>query len=153
MTENPMAKKLQPKINFLKSLGTKEVIQKIHRLENDLDAALREETNFKNLNAGYLANYGSDCAEVDRLLSELSFKCPDLVPGTEKKMTAPDRTAWLKTQRTENKDVDAAINRQHSGTFQLDNLKTDIEIAKKKLDSMRAILGLKTAQIQFLTSD
>jgi hypothetical protein len=129
------------------------VIQNLHRLENELEAALREEANFKNLNAGYLGNYGSDCNEVDRLLSELSLKAPDTVPDTDKKMTAQDRTAWLKMQRTENTDVAAAINRQESVTFNLENLKINAEMAKKKLETLRAVLALKTAQIQFLTNE
>jgi len=142
---------LTPKINFLKSFGTKEVLQKIHRLEDELDAVLREEASFKNLNPGYLAGYGSDCAEVDRLLSELHLKVPETVPGTEKKMTAPAKTAWLNGQRVENADVVAAIARQHDVAFQLDNIKINAEMAKKRLEVQRAILALKTAQIQFLT--
>jgi len=134
-------------------MGTKEVLQKIHRLEDELDAVLREEASFKNLNPGYLAGYGTDCTEVDRLLSELHLKTPETVPGTEKKMTAPDKSAWLNVQRVENADVVAAIARQHDVTFQLDNIKINAEMAKKRLEVQRAVLALKTAQIQFLTSD
>lgn len=150
----------EQKLELLRYFRTKELIERMNRLEDELETALREEASFKNLNTGYLASYGSDCSEVERLLSELSIRAPETVridtvtvPGEtrEKKMTAQDRTAWLTLLRTQDQGVIAAINRQHSTAFNLDNLRITTEMVKKRLEGVKTVLSLKTAQIEFLT--
>jgi len=143
----------EEKVQILKNLDTKELIQRLNRFEDELETTLWEEASLKNLNSGYLAGYGSDCSEVERLLAELSLKAPEIVPGGDKKMTVQDRTAWLTLQRTQNEPLVAAINRQNNITFQVENLRVKAEIAKKRLEGTKAVLGLKTAQIEFLSGE
>ena len=142
----------EEKLELLRKLGTLELVQHMNRLEDELERQMREEATLKSLNAGYLGSYGSDCAEVERLLAELSLHAPEIITidGKEKKTTAPDRVAWLTLQREKNREIDAAINRQHSIVFNLENIRIGIEMAKKRLEGIRAILALKTAQIEFL---
>lgn len=139
------------KLELLRGLGTKDLMERMHELENALEKAMHEENNLKGTNTGYLASHGSDCSEVEMELAALSIKAPETLPGTEKKMTAQDRTAWLTLQRRQNTRVAAAINRQESVAFLLDSIKITVETTKKRLEGVRAILALRTAQIEFLT--
>ena len=134
----------------LRKLGTKDLIEKIEKLEDKLEGAMRDDASFRNLNAEYIATYNSDCRRVDEILADLSLKIPEMIPGTEKKMTNPDREAWLKRQRKDNRDLSHAIDRQNSITFELDNNRITIESTKKRLESAKAVLALRTAQIEFL---
>lgn len=133
------------KIQALKNLDTKRLIDQMIETENKLDAALREELNFKDLNAGYLSSTGSDCAEVKHLQAVL-HNTP-----RETKMTAPEVAAWLTIQRKENHELADAIERQRSVAFQLGNFELNIEMLKRRLEGQRGVLYLRTAQVKFLT--
>jgi len=135
---------LSHKIQALKDLNTKALIEQIITTEQALDTALREEHTFKDLNAGFLSSVGSDCAEVKRLLAELSLS------PKEAKMTAVEMAAWLITQRTKNTELTHAIGRQRSVTFQLGNLQINIEQFRRRLDGLHGVLHLRTAQVRFL---
>lgn len=140
---------LNVKVAMLKALDTKKLVEMIPELESNYETALKEEASFKNLNAGYLSSGINDCAEVKRILAELIVNEP--LGASGKKMLTAERDAWLIQERTNNKDLSAAINRQYSVAFGLENNKIAIEMAKKKLEDVHKILSLKTAQIQFLT--
>jgi hypothetical protein len=152
--------KEEQKLEFLKSLGTKQIVEKIHELEEELTKKLYEESTWRSQNSGYLASYGEDCTEVKAILAELVTQAP-LAAGPPtadpdnsritKKMTVAETDAWLRKQRTKNKDLMAAINRQNNVTFIGDNNKIAVSLAKTKLESLKSVLALKTAQIEFLT--
>lgn len=135
------------KIEALRSLDTKKQIDLLPDLEEKLETALRAEARFRDLNYGYLSSRDQDCAEVKRILAELTTKGP----GEDKKYTAAERDAWLTLQRTENEDLSRAILRQKDVAFALENYRIDIEMAKKRLENVHKVIGLRTAQIQFLT--
>lgn len=134
---------------ILKGLDTKKLVEMIPDLEKTYETALREEAAFKNLGAGYLSSGTSDCAEVKKIIAELIINEP--VGPSGKKMTTVERDAWLIQERTKNKDLSAAINRQGTVSFGLENNKITVEMAKKRLENIHRVLSLKTAQIQFLT--
>lgn len=134
------------KIEALKGLDTQKLVNMLPEYEEKLEAALRSESSFRGLNVGYLSTGNADCAEVKRLMAEL---IPPPVDG--KKATVTERDNWLVLQRTQNADLSAAIGRQNSISFELENSRITIEIAKKKLENVHRVLALKTAQIQFLT--
>jgi len=133
------------KIQALKSLDTKALIDQIIKTEKDLDAALRDELTFKDLNAGLLSSAGSDCAKVKHILAELHNS------PRESKMTANDVAAFLTLQRTQNKELSEAIEAQRSTAFQLGNLQLNIESLRRRLDGLHGVLYLRTAQVKFLT--
>lgn len=148
------------KSNALQALGTKELIDRISSKENELEKLLKDEAKFKADNAGYLASSGSDCQAVKQLLAEIAAQAPetivteynpDTTPSKTKKSTQADRDTWLIRQRTENSEIADAIKRQGDVAFQLEVLRVDVEMAKKRYESMRAVLSLKIAQINFLT--
>lgn len=130
------------KIQALKGLDTKKIIDLIPELEDKFEKSLREEASFRNLNIGYLATSDRDCAEVKRITAELSVEAPD---GNVK-----EKEAWLTRQRTENAELSGAINRQREVAFTIENMRIDAEMAKKKLENIHKVLALKTAQIEFL---
>ena len=132
------------KIQALKGLDTRKLIDMLPELEAKLGTLLFEENSFKNLNIGYLASGDRDCAEVKRIMAELTIASL----GNAKKA---QQEAWLTKQRTENDELTRAIARQHDVAFNLENMRIDIEMAKKKLENVHKVLALKTAQIQFLT--
>lgn len=141
------------KIKALKDLDTKPLIDQLIDLEDKLEAALREEASYKNLNSGFLSSGTSDCAEVKRMIAVLTVQGPTgpTFPDGKVKNTAAERDAWLVLQRTENEELHAAINRQWGVAFELDNCRIAIDMAKKRLENVHKVLSLRTAQIQFLT--
>jgi len=139
----------EEKLRVLRALDTKKLINILGDLENKLEATLQQEAQVKNHNAGYLASATSDCAEVKQILAELMVTCPE-TDKNGKKLVAADREAWLVRQRKDNPDLVKAIDHQLRVAFNLENLRVDTEMAKKRLESTKAILGLRTAQIEFL---
>jgi len=138
------------KIRILKSLDTRSLVEQVHRYEDELETALREQASFKSLNYQYLASRDGDCPEVKRLLSELISGVPER-NDVGKKLTAAEKEAWLQRQRKENEELAAAITRQKDVAFLIDNHEIKVEMAKKRLEGARVVLGLKTAQINFLS--
>ena len=142
---------LNDKLKILKRLDTKELITKIQHYEDELEHALREQASFKDINREYLTSgMSTDCQEVKRILAELATQGPPTEAG--KKLTAADREVWLQKQRTENDELAAAINKQKSISFLLENNEINIEMARRRLEGVRALLALRTGQINFLAS-
>lgn len=140
-------KQRNKKIQALKALNTKGLIDLLPDLEEKLEAALREEASFRDLNAGFVSSGVSDCAEVKRMTAELATQGP----GDDKKHTVEELKSWLTLQRTENEELANALGRQKDVAFQLENIRINIEMAKKRLENIHKVLTLRTAQIEFLT--
>jgi len=144
-------KELLRKIEILKSRGAKELMEKLDKYEDALEEALREDASFKNLNHEYLASSTNDCHEVKRIIAELS----PLIPETSKegkKLTAAEKESWLVRQRKENEELTAAINKQISISFIIENNQIKTDMARRRLDGVRGKLALVTAQINFLAA-
>ncbi len=140
---------IDEKLKILKSLDTKDLIAKTHQYEAELEKAMTEQADFKAQNHGYLGS--GDCQEVKRILAELAAQ----TPGTNeagKKMTVADKEAWLQKQRTESKELSAAVQKQRMVAFLIDNHEIQVEMARRRLAGATAVLALKTAQINFLAS-
>ena len=135
------------KIRALKELDTKRLVDLLPDLEEKLEAALREEASFRNLNVGFLSSGISDCAETKRITAELAIQGK---PG-DKKPTVEETKNWLILQRTENDELSRALVRQNDVAFELENMRISIEMAKKRLENIHKVLSLRTAQIEFLT--
>jgi len=140
---------IEEKLKILKSLDTRSLIEKLHQAENELEKAMTAEADFKNSNHSYLGS--GDCQEVKRILSELSAQAPG-TNAAGKKMTIADKEAWLQKQRTENKELSDAIARQRQVAFLADDHQIKVEMARRRLEGIRSVLALKTAQINFLAS-
>ena len=132
------------KIRALKKLDTHDLVAMIPVLEDKLETALREESSFKDLNAGFLSSGINDCSETKRMLAELAVQAE----GKNKE----ERDAWLTRQRTDNAELVGVLNRQRTVAFELNNIQIAIEMARKRLDNVLRVLSLRTAQIKFLTS-
>ena len=138
----------EEKIRILKSLDTKNLIEKLHKYEDELETAMREAASFKDLNRGYLSSTG-DCQEVKKLLAELRAQTP-VTNGAGKKTTLADKDDWLQKQRVDNQELAAAIAKQKDTAFLLENNEIKADIARRRLASAIAVLALKTQQIAFL---
>lgn len=138
---------IEVKLEILKSLDTKALIAKIRQYEDELEKAMREESDFKSQNHGYLGS--GDCQEVKRILGELAAQAPE-TNGVGKKTTIADREAWLQRQRTENKELSEAITKQRQVAFLIDDHEIKVEMARRRLAGATAVLALKTQQIAFL---
>jgi len=133
------------KVKILRDLNTKPLLENIPHLEDKLEEALRAEASFCDLHYGYLCSGAGDCAEVKTFEAGLRARIPAELKNKE------ERDAWLTKQRKEDEELFALIQEQKSTSFLLDGCKTDIEMAKKKLDNTLAVIRIKTAQIEFLT--
>ena len=133
------------KVQLLKNLDTKNLIEKLHFYETELEKEMIAEADFKNTNHGYLGT--GDCQEVKRIMAELITQAPDDASSDKKK------EVWLLRQRKENKELNDAIAKQRQVTFLIDDHQIKVEMAKRRLEGTKAVLSLKTAQINFLASD
>ncbi|GAI91896.1 unnamed protein product [marine sediment metagenome] len=137
------------KILVLKSRETKTLIEKLHEYEDALEKAMIAEADFKNANHSYLGS--GDCQEVKRILAELAAQAPE-TNGADKKMTVAGRENWLHKQRTENTELSDAIVKQRQVAFLVDDHQIKVELARRRLEGIRAVLALTTQQIAFLAS-
>ncbi len=140
---------IEEKIKVLKSRGTKSLVEKLHQAEDALEKAMIDEADFKNSNHGYLGS--GDCQEVKRILAELAAQAPE-ANEAGKKMTIADKENWLQKQRTENKELSDAIVKQRQVTFLIDDHQIKVEMARRRLEGIRAVLALTTQQLAFLAS-
>ena len=140
---------IEEKIKVLKSRGTKSLVEKLHQAEDALEKAMIDEADFKNSNHGYLGS--GDCQEVKRILAELASQAPE-ANEAGKKMTIADRDVWLQKQRTENKELSDAIVKQRQVTFLIDDHQIKVEMARRRLEGIRAVLALASQQLAFLAS-
>lgn len=131
------------KLNILQRLDTKSLLAKLPELETSLEQALYDDLNWRSLNSSYLGSTSSDCSEVKAILATL-------LPQSEGN-NAQEREAWLTRQRKENRDLSNAIAKQHDVSFLAESNHIKIDMAKKQLETMKAVLELKTAQLRFLT--
>ena len=140
---------IDEKLKILKSLDTKALTAKIHQYENELENAMMAEADFKSQNHSYLG--AGDCQEVKRILSELAAQAPE-TNEAGKKTTIADREGWLLKQRTENKELSDAIQKQRQVGFLVDDHTIKVEMTRRRLAGATVVLTLKTAQINFLAS-
>ena len=138
---------IEEKLKILKSLDTKNLTVKIHQYEDELEKAMIAEADFKTQNHGYLGS--GDCQEVKRILGELSAQAPETTEAG-KKLTIADKDAWLLRQRTENKELSEAIQKQRQVSFLIDDHQIKVEMTRRRLAGSTAVLTLRTAQINFL---
>ncbi len=141
---------IETKLEILKSMDTKALIAKLHQYEDELQKAMMAEADFKTQNHGYLGS--GDCQEVKRILAELAAAPPETNGAEGKKMTIADKDVWLQRQRTENKELADAIAKQRQVAFLIDDHSIKVDMAKRRLAGVIAVLGLKTAQVNFLAS-
>ena len=139
------------KVKILKSLDTKDLIQKLGQYEDGLEKLLNDQMTFTSQNHGFITSRGNDCSEVKRILAELAMQAPE-TDGEGKKLTKPDKDNWLVLQRKENQELDKAITKQKQVAFIMDDNEIKMEMAKKRLEGIRGVIALKTAQINFLAS-
>jgi hypothetical protein len=140
--------KIDQKIELLNKLDTKKLFSEIQAQEDLLENLLTKDAMQKKLNAGYLGSLNDDCAEVKNILADLTLEVPFTPEG--KKPTVAALEAWLRQQRTGNPKLANAIKQQAEVYFSLENNRIQIEMVKKRLESLKGLLGLRTAQIEFL---
>lgn len=139
------------KLDVIKSLDTKGLIDTIRTAEFDLEQALREELQFRSEQVDYIAGKSADCNAVKAIEAELNAQAPASADG--KKMTVDEKKAWLERQRKENKDFADAITKQRMADFTAGDFTIKIEMLRIKLNDLRGLLALRTSQITFFSGD
>jgi hypothetical protein len=139
------------KRDLIVSLNTKGLIDSINEAEMTLEKTLREELDFRSKNGDYLPGRSDDCQAVKKRLNELAMQVPKNSEG--KKMTVEETKAWLEKQRTVDKEVAEAIQKQKMAEFVAGDFAIKIEMLRTKLNDLRGVLGLRAAQITFFASD
>lgn len=142
---------IQEKLVYAKALGTAELIEQIHKGETELENLLKEETQLRTANAGYIATRGIDCEAVKRITAEISTAVPAGEDG--KKMTVAAREDWLQKQRTDNPQLIEAIQKQMMAATVLEDISIKLEMSRRRLSNLTSILSLRTSQLAFLASD
>jgi hypothetical protein len=139
----------QRKLQVLKSLHTNELLAQIPVLMNQYEKAQQEELAYRSENSRYMANPANDCTAVKQVMAEITV--PDEDAG-KKLSNAPAREAWFNRQRTQNEALKQAIEQQQQTYFYSEQLKIAVEMAHKRLESTKAVLALRTAQLNFLSN-
>jgi hypothetical protein len=137
------------KVSLLNGMKLGQLTDDIKNLEIYLEKLLIEDAAYRSKNVRYLASYGEDCAEVKGFMASLIQEPPD-VNTAGKKMTAPMIEAWLRQQRVANQKLAEAIKLQNEVTFKVENNRIYIDMSKKRLESLKGVLALRTAEIEFL---
>ena len=130
------------KTSILQALNTAELIASLKTLEADLEKRLLEQMQFSTQQHDFLAGSGQVCTAVKKILAEL-------VPVAEGKNQA-EKDAWLTRQSQSNDALNNAITKQREAAFVLEDHRVRIEMVKRRHDSVRALIALRTAQINFL---
>ena len=136
----------EEKIEYLNSIGTGSLIKRIGEAEDHLQVAMEADRDYRAQWVPYLASYNEDCTAVKNFMAELE-------PPTTDKMTVAAKENWLRTQRTANQNLVSMILCQNQVTFKCESNRIEIEMAKKRLESLKAILNLRTTQIAFLVPE
>ena len=144
-----MPKSFESKVAVLNALGTGKLLKDLEAEERKLNELLTEDAVYRNENRTYLASGDSDCREVKSILAELAMDPPVSQDG--KKLTVAEKEAWLQQQRTAHPPLIEAIQHQNRVAFQIETDRIAIESSKRRYDSLKAVLALRTAQIEFLT--
>ena len=151
----------EERIEILNGMNTAKLIADIKLSEETLEKLMLDDAGYRNINARYLAAYNDDCTAVKELDSELMYTAQStqgdiyvtLERMTGKKPTAALMETWLAQQRHDNQGLVQAITRQYSVTFQCETNKIKIDMAKKRLESLKGVLALRVAQISFLAPE
>jgi hypothetical protein len=86
-TEVKMSTNEQVRVEFLKKLDTKGLVDRLFTLENELEQAMLTESEYKYVHAHDFAGYNSDSRAVEEIMAAL-------MPPADKK-TVDQRKAWL----------------------------------------------------------
>jgi hypothetical protein len=151
----------EEKVGYLEDLNTAKLIADIKSAESNLEKLMLEDASYRNTNVRYLASYNDDCVAVKELDAELMMTAQNTASDvymalermTGKKPTAALMENWLVTARKTNEELKALVELQYKVTFQCDTYKLKIEMAKKRVESLKGVLGLRTAQILFLAPE
>ncbi len=142
------------KTELIQALGTSQLIKDIKQAEADLQKFMEEELHFRSENSKFLpGKASSDCDAVKEIEAELMLQGPPIDPDLKKAPTVDAKKAWVEKQRTENKSLVDAINKQKMAEFTAGDYTIKIDLARQKLNDLRGILGLRTAQITFFAGD
>jgi hypothetical protein len=136
---------LKQKVEYLRKFETAKLMQDLTKREDELEKVLQEQLVFTKANFMHLSSRGSDSSKVKEILAILSTQVPE-----EHDKKVADREAWLTLQRKENKELAEAITKQREAEFVMEDFGIRGEMAKKRLEGIRSVIGLRTAQINFL---
>jgi hypothetical protein len=140
---------LEQKIEYLNNLKTGDLVRQIKEQENALESLMNQEAIYKGNNVDYLAGYGEDSRAVKIVIAKLTLD-PPIDPDTGKKATVARTEAWIASQRVHNDELVAEITKQNAITFECENFRIKVDMAKRRLSSLNGVLGLRTAQVEFL---
>jgi septal ring factor EnvC (AmiA/AmiB activator) len=138
------------KVSILQNLETSVLTKQLETLEGNLETILKQEQTYKANNRGMIAAQGDDCTMVKAKLALLWGESPPM-NTSGKPCTQADKEAWLRQQRSANKELRELIFEQNKVLGCIEAFRIDIEATKRKIDSTLAVIRLKTAQIEFLS--
>ena len=140
---------IKKKLEILLKLDTKKLAERLDHLQDSLFTNLLTHANLYLEESQNIGRAGGDSPRVKEMLAMATFICPVEIEG--KKVTADMREAWLTRQRKESKELNEAIQAQAQAQFQIDSSQATIDATKEELRNIRAVIALKTAQINFLS--
>jgi hypothetical protein len=151
----------EERVGYLNDLNTAKLVTDIHTAEDTLEKLMQEDASYRNLNARYLAAYNDDCTAVKELDAQLMMSAQDqgsevyttLERMTGKKPTAALMENWLVTARKTNEELKSLVDLQYKVAFQCETYKMKIDMAKRRLETLKGVMGLRTAQILFLAPE
>jgi len=135
------------KLTIYNRIGAVKIISELRDTFADVERLMQEETQYRLENTDYLSIADRDSSAVKMLLAGLR---PPLTDEEGKKLTVADKDNWLQLQRVENEALAYEIAKQKEVSFTLDSIRTELDIAKRKVDVLKSISGLTEATLNFL---
>lgn len=137
---------LQGKVAWLKTLDTKKLQLDLDTALGILSASLASEIAFRRDNGAYIGSLSNDCRTVQAIEAELMSRAEG--------KNAEQRKAWVEAQRKiPDSEIVKALAIQTKVTFDYENIRANVEMAKHKIEALETIIRLKTAQINLLSGE
>lgn len=143
---------IEEKRALLQGLGTKQLMDNITKAEGELETLLKSQAMFRQESAQFIKGArSSTCDTVEAIEAKLALETPAEIGG--KKTTETDKKAWLERQKTDNKELAAAYDKQKMADVVAADFDVKIKMAEIRLNDLRAILSLRVSQITFFAGD
>jgi len=143
---------LEEKFAIMESFQTAKLVADLEESEKKFTEIIDEQRKFLLESSRFLSGRTDDCTAVKQFMSELSFKAPAR-SSDSKSMNETEKKAWLETQRKENKELAELINKQKMAEFRNADLESQLTVTKVRIERLKGVLGLRTAQIYFFAGD
>ena len=152
MPEELIGMSFEVKSAIMSKWGTKDLIDSLRATEDEISTAMDDQSKFRLENVAYTKNARSGmCPAIEDIMAQLNLQVPEKIG--DKKLTIPDKEAWLDRQKKENPELAAAYQKMQMVEALSYDFDKRLTIANLKVNNIRAVMQLRSAQLLFFGAD